>query len=121
MTQVDWIVVAIAAATYVATAVRAAMAAGRFGRRWPVWLAITLLGTAIPAMIVFYRDAKRKMREMPARVVQPPEEEKQPAPAPQRVTRCPHCGALFGRSEMPPGPVKTCPRCRMRLDEVNLA
>ena len=80
MTQVDWIVVAIAAATYVATAVRAAMAAGRFGRRWPVWLAITLLGTAIPAMIVFYRDAKRKMREMPARVVQPPEEEKQPVP-----------------------------------------
>ena len=111
MTTTDWILVALAATVYLATCARAAMAARRLGRRPLAWFWITLLGTAIPAMIVFGLDMRRRKREL------------REARARQAVAplRCPHCQAILGAEEHGAGPLKVCPRCRLSIDEVKLA
>ena len=35
--------------------------------------------------------------------------------------RCPHCGYRMAAKEIPPGPVKLCPACRMVLPQGDLA
>ncbi|MCL2701789.1 MAG: hypothetical protein FWE88_08885 [Phycisphaerae bacterium] len=35
--------------------------------------------------------------------------------------RCPHCGYRMAAKDVPPGPVKLCPTCRMILPQDHLA
>ena len=114
MTQLDWILLAVLTAVYLATAVRAAMAAGRLGRSPIRWLAITICFTAIPAMIVFYRDMQRRQRAMAHRDT--------PARTPHgSVIRCPNCRAMIDPAELAEMPVKVCPRCHLHIEKVDLA
>jgi uncharacterized paraquat-inducible protein A len=113
MTGWNWVLVSILAAMHVAISVRVALAAGVLGRSRARWFFITLCLTGLPAMIVFQRDARRRLRQSP-----PPDPT---APPPGGLVRCPRCRALVDRSEIAPLPVRICPRCRQPMDEVNLA
>jgi hypothetical protein len=116
MSILDWILIAPLLAVHLATATRVAMAAGRLGRSPIRWLAITICLSAIPAMIVFYLDVKRRQRERRA-------ERKASAvpPPPGGIARCPHCQAIIDPAESADLPLKTCPRCHLPIEKVNLA
>jgi uncharacterized paraquat-inducible protein A len=113
MSTLDWILVALLLAVHLATAMRVAMAAGRLGRSPIRWLAITICLSAIPAMIVFYLDVKRRQRERLA--------ERKTSPPPRGIARCPNCRAIIDPAESAGLPLKTCPRCHLPIEKVNLA
>ena len=116
MSTLDWILVALLLAVHLATATRVAMAAGRLGRSPIRWLAITICLSAIPAMIVFYLDVKRRQRERLA-------EGNASAALPPAggIARCPNCQAIIDPAELAHTPLKTCPRCHLPIEKVNLA
>jgi UDP-N-acetylenolpyruvoylglucosamine reductase len=90
------------------------MAAKRLGRRPLVWLAITICFTAIPAMIVLYRDAMRRHRQRLT-------EARAGNASAGSMFRCPHCQALIDPSELSGMPIQTCPRCHLHIEKANLA
>jgi hypothetical protein len=116
MSALDWILVALLVTVHLATAMRVALAARRLGRGPTRWLAIAICFSAIPAMIVFYRDVKRRQRERMAQG---------PATAatlhPSDIARCPNCRAIINPAELSGTSIKTCPRCHLPIEKVNLA
>jgi hypothetical protein len=116
MSTLDWILIALLIAIHLATAVRVAAAAGRLGRSPVRWLAISFCFSAVPAMIVFYLDVKRRQRERLAE-----REAMAAAPPPARIVRCPNCQTIIDPVESAGMPLKTCPRCHLPIEKVNLA
>ncbi len=116
MSALDWILVSLLIVVHLATALRVAAAAQRLGRSPIRWLAISICLSAIPAMIVFYRDVKRRYRERLA-----PGGPAAAPPPPGGVARCPNCQAVIGPVESAGAPLKICPRCHLPIEKVNLA
>lgn len=116
MSTLDWILVALLLAVHLATAVRVAAAAGRLGRSPVRWLAISFCFSVIPAMIVFYLDVKRRQRERLAE-----REATEAAPPSGGIARCPNCQAIIDPVDLAGVPLKTCPRCHLPIEKVNLA
>ncbi|MFA6133108.1 MAG: hypothetical protein WC869_03710 [Phycisphaerae bacterium] len=114
----QWFYIALLAAAYLATCLSAAMQMGRIGRSRARWFLITVFCTAIPAAVVLLRHHLAQ-----AGKEQGPEAAPQPragsdAPAAPAGRACPHCGLLpLPGESAPPGPVKTCPRCKMIIRE----
>jgi hypothetical protein len=115
MSALYWILVAMLLTVHLAMARRVATAAGRLGRSPIRWLAITICLSAIPATIVFYLDVKRRQRERLA------ERNAPAAPPPRGIARCPNCQAIIDPTESAGLPLKTCPRCHLPIEKVNLA
>jgi hypothetical protein len=132
MTLWEWILVAVLVTVYVATSVRVALAAGRLGRSPVRWLLITLGLTAIPAMVCFWRDVRRRRGEpppepgAPAPPGRPPRTSPPVAPGDSTghaggLVRCPNCNAMIDSTELAGLPLKTCPRCHLPIEKVYLA
>jgi len=110
LTETGWLIVAAMAVLWVISAVRIAVHARRIGRRAALWFCITLLLTAIPALIVFNLEYFRSVRRRGAG----------PPAAPPR--RCPHCRQVIAPGseiDTPAGAV--CPRCRLPVDQETIA
>jgi uncharacterized paraquat-inducible protein A len=61
-------------------------------------------------------DAKRHPRE---RQVEPKATAAPPAAG--AIARCPNCQAILDPAESAGMPIKTCPRCHLPIEKVNLA
>ena len=115
----QWLLVGLLAALYLMTCFRVAFAMGRIGRSRVKWFFLTLLLTAIPAMIVMWRYRVAAMT--PARRVDAPRDSAPRGRASREAggaTTCPHCQELIHPEELSSsaGPC-VCPRCRLPVGE----
>ncbi|HET6427862.1 MAG TPA: hypothetical protein VFJ30_05605 [Phycisphaerae bacterium] len=106
------IYVGILLAGWVAMALHTALAMRRRGRRWWLWLLISVAFSVIPAAIVSYVDYFRQLRRAD-----------RTGAAGDRWLQCPHCGAVLRRSDLPGAEAGAghCPRCNGIIDESRLA
>ena len=113
-----WVLVAGLAALYVLTSVRVALSFRRTGRNPVAWFFITLFFTAVPAAVYMawchFRhggqatpdaaDSARAKEDLSA------------------ARRCRHCGTVITDEQRPaPAGIRTCPNCRLPIEEDHLA
>jgi len=117
----QWVFVALAGVLYVVMSVRVALQMRRIGRRPVRWFFITFFFTAIPSAVVLLRHRFAWLFRKDSRTA------RRSGDRPPDVARgagraCPHCGLRIDLDEpAAPSGVRTCPRCRMILDENYLA
>jgi len=100
--------VGLLAAVWVAAAVHTGVAMRRYGRRWWVWMLISLAFSPLPAAVVAYFDFFRRLRAS-RRAAARATDEGRPG-----HLRCPHCGAVILPAEITRVAGRdACPRCRM--------
>jgi uncharacterized paraquat-inducible protein A len=115
LTDLQWALIAAAAAVYLITCLRVALAVRHIGRRPIVWFFITLFFTAIPATIAFARYRFRALR--PRGTAGGSSEASGEGPR-----RCPHCQAV-----LTPAPaagadgLTKCPACGQAIAEEHLS
>lgn len=111
--------IVVLAVSWVFTAIRVGFMARRYGRRRLVWFFITLLCSAIPAMIVYWLDYRRQVtaaNSLPGfrqRATRRTEDEQSAA-----IQNCSHCGGVLEVEQTVGG---KCPHCRMQLSEGHVA
>ncbi len=111
----QWLAVALLAGVYLLTCLRVAIAMGRAGGNRLLWFLVTLLATALPAMIVLWRRRIRPVRASPPSGRIPPRP-RRTGPGIQ-VRLCPRCRQLLHPEELSgPGPVH-CPTCHTLIEE----
>lgn len=131
MTAMDWILVGVCAAMYVAMCAMVARVARRLGRRPWVWFWVCLLLTCVPAVVIFQNDVSRRRAAAMERAMREAEGK---APAggegeasvratgkPGRPRRCPHCQAVIVSEDVDASGAKLCPVCHMVLNSTDLA
>jgi hypothetical protein len=100
---------------YLLTCLRVAMTMGRAGGNRLLWFLVTLLATALPAMIVLWRRRMRQVgsSQRPGPVAGPGPDR----PPDSQVRLCPHCGQLLHPEELSGfGPVR-CATCHSLIQE----
>jgi len=101
-----WVVVVFCVA-WAAMALRAALNVRRTGRRWWVWLLVSLPLAGLPATIVAFADEYRRHRRSAGRVA-----------GARRGGPCPNCGArLTPRDVRRVDGQNVCPNCRAVLGD----
>ena len=114
LNEVQWAMLGILVALYVLSCVRIAVRAARLGKSGVRWFFITFFGPAVPAMIRVQRYyVEQQQKELADR--------KAAAAGPLGARRCPHCGGLLDLGDGGASGVRTCPTCRLPLDETDLA
>lgn len=94
---------------WVAIALHTALAMRRYGRRWWVWLPISIVFSAIPALIVSLVDYLRHVRRQRDELAGGP-------------PRCRHCGELLtSRNLRQVGGHSICAGCGMVVETEDLA
>jgi uncharacterized paraquat-inducible protein A len=107
-----WPAIIVLVLLHVFISARMAFIAGQLGRSRLRWFLLTLFLTAIPASIVL----RRVRDELLAKQAAAGEEE--PPAVPKGFLRCPHCRRLIQPKELDAAaPVRTCPRCGLRMEE----
>ncbi len=109
ITNEQWWYIAALIAVYILASVRVAMHAGKIGRNPFFWFFISILFTAIPAMILFNYEYFRPRLSAG---------QSKKNTASSFADRCPHCGHIIqaGLIEKTGG-VRLCPHCRLPLQE----
>jgi uncharacterized membrane protein len=127
----DWLIIGVLAVLYLVMTVRLAMWAHRNGHNGYLWFALSLLFTALPAMIYFrLLYARRQMdfiRGKDARGDESDDDERQPsrprsAKTARRLAqrRCPHCRRLVVPKTDPSG-LAICPSCGQPIEPGDVA
>ena len=127
-TQAMLIVALAISLTY--TAVRMARMAKSLGRNPRLWFFISLFCSALPAMIVFWADARNRVRaEASLASFARRKRRRQQRQARPKQTRCPHCGEFF--TEANPADSadhanladidSRCPHCKLPRQQETLA
>jgi len=104
-----WPWIAAMAAGWAGIALHTGLSMRRYGRRWWVWFIISLLFSAIPAVIVshveYYRQLGRTGRG-----------------SDESPLRCPHCRGELTRADMlSAGGSDVCPNCKMIIEDQHYA
>ncbi len=96
------------AAAWIAAAIHTSLTMRRYGRRFWVWLAICVLLSVIPAVVVSYVEYFRRLREHRSGLASAPR-------------RCPHCGSLLSGATRQVGGEEICDNCGMVVGEDRIA
>ncbi len=126
-TPTQWLLIALAVVAWIIPAIRISRMAPQYGRSSGRWLFITLFASALPALIVFWRDY---MKNLSARESlggfggQTDRDVPDEAPARNSdelaaARRCEHCGDVLPPQEE--AGRSLCPTCRMKRNEEHLA
>lgn len=104
LTPAQW---AIVGAIYLALAAHTAWSMRRAGRRFWLWLIMSVLATPVPATIVSFYDYFRYLakRQSPGKT------------RPGGPGRCPHCGGLLEGNTRSVAGRKICNNCNLAVDE----
>jgi len=118
LTDVQWVMVALLIACYLAICVRTALRMAHTGRSFWKWLSITVFLTSIPATVVLMREQMRHARA--ARRARPRRHEGPDEPEPD-LLRCRHCGKLVRPADLDhTGGLAACPFCRLPVDDAEI-
>lgn len=124
-TQAMLIVALAISLTY--TAVRMARMAKSLGRNPRLWFFISLFCSALPAMIVFWADARNRVRAEASLASfarrKRRREQRQARPKQIPTTQCPHCGEFFTSADKADKTdiADRCPHCKQPRQQETLA
>jgi hypothetical protein len=126
-TPSQWLLIALAVVAWIIPAVRVSRMASQYGRSPRRWFFITLLASALPALVVFWRDyiktlsARESLGGFGGQADQdaPAETTRREGDDLASGRRCEHCGEILP-AELHAGQA-LCPTCRMKRHEERLA
>lgn len=124
MSTLDYMLLGLLVLMYLFMCVRVAMAAPALDRSAVRWFFISLLLTAIPALIVFSLEIRRRRRQLLdqlRRQSQELEGRDLAAADGGSVRRCVQCGRFYLPDQRPPQERDVCPHCHLKSQGSDIA
>jgi len=120
--RTSWAIAAILLVLHVAVCAQVARYVGRSGHNPFRWFVIAFFFSAAGAGILFKSRKSDSRRSSNAAASGAEDRAAQPTDHGGQMLHCPHCGLLIPAERAAPrGVNRTCPKCRMIIDEAYLA